>query len=529
MCLPAEAGHYEVTYSGGTVTTTGTNPVCGRTLPYATDPQTGWYGGSGTAGVCMDPPPVPGTGTVVCQGVVTMTFTWIKDPPDDLEEPPGSVIVKKTSTANWAGDGGTAANGLGHPALPPSGFTQTSTGVQWIAVNEPGPLFTLTIDPSASCTFELGGASGMNSGSAGVTVKAETFPVRIQFTGTTEMNGPSILIGQRLVSTVVGIPGEVLDDDPSIEPNDSYTWEEPPGRPFLDYRPDLMPTTFQAWADPGAPSMAAYFSSALDPDDAYAEVQESEPDTIRCVVLLPRYGLTLRPKGTVNVHRPIYVYSTGNGGGEPRIGSMHLLRRLPNNLYVVDETNPEWFKLWGQPPPIPHLPGYKVGAAVRLSVIEPTGFGPEVGQWNYSQKGWLKYHVKDASGNSFHNESWGLEGLDGSFPYPQDGGPWAAGASYRMWVDSPGVVVAPSQYEWWDIRDRFWLYVFYKPPGTDSRWVPILVHPWLCGGLAVKGTSSWTASNQDNAFLAKGHYPWPLPMWERLLDGSVLVEGDPPP
>ncbi|MGE3126059.1 MAG: hypothetical protein AB7F50_06455 [Fimbriimonadaceae bacterium] len=356
------------------MTTTGTDPVCGTTIPYAV--AAGWYGGSGTTGVCGDPPGQPRSGTVQCSGTVTITFTGTKDAPDDPEPPPPSVVVKRTSTAVWSGDGGTAENGLGHPALPASGFTQTSTGVEWTARDEPGPVFEMEIEPSAQCAFEVGGPSGMLSGSASVSLKAEAFPVRIQFSGTTDVGGPAIQVGQKLVSTVVGIPGEVLDDDLGAPPYDSYDWDEPPGNPFLDYRPDLLPTTFQAWADPGTPSMATYFGKGA-PLSAVANV--SVTYTIRCTVSLPRFDLVLIPSNEVRVYRPAIDYS--GPLGHPRIDRMYLLRGS-GQPYTEDPSNPDWMKLWGLSPPWPDLPGRKFGSTVYAWVQSPPGFGNELGQWN---------------------------------------------------------------------------------------------------------------------------------------------------
>jgi hypothetical protein len=130
MVAQCWAGHYDVSFSGGTCHSMG--DYGDHSWPYAAVAG-GWGGTAPTGGSAQGGPIGPGTGD--CTGQITTTFTWNNDG-DPSSLPPEAVIIKQTSSASWDGDSGSCADGLGDPAVPSSGG-QTSSGIHWIARTNP--------------------------------------------------------------------------------------------------------------------------------------------------------------------------------------------------------------------------------------------------------------------------------------------------------------------------------------------------------------------------------------------------------
>ena len=373
----------------------------------------------------------------------------------------------------------------------------------------------------------------MMSGSASVSYAAAAFPVNLEFTGTTFFDGiDNIQIGQKLTAKVVGIPAEVNYPEPGTPPDDTYTWTRPEGRPFLNYNPDVLPTVFEDWHDPGTKSMITYFGRA-----------SSAAQQIRCAVSLPRYELSLVVTRQIAIHVPKVEYrELPPPGGGPRIDRMYLLSQPVPPLFVEDPVDPDAFKLWGVVPLFSVTPNYKVGAYMNLKVGSPSGFGLELGQWIYTQVVSVKLHGKHKNGNDqVHNSDWGVEGLDGGFPYPGDGGPHGAGVIDEdgnvddvfghQWADSPGlesIRQALLDWTWWYTRWDFKLFIFYLPRGAGSKWVPLRRYSWRCGVTATKGAQSWILTNQTNAFGMFTQDPDPFPMWTHRHGTFEWVPGPPP-
>ena len=163
---PPAVAHYEVSYIGGTVTSTGgPYPVIYRSNDYQYNPSDQTYGG---ADVAYSP---QGTGAgpeVNCTGEITATFTWIPTPAN--EPPPASAIVEEDSNTDCGTTpefGGSCDDDLGDPVVDGYNY-ESCSGTKYTVKTDPGPSFTVTCSPSAIASLDSDGAYG----TAGVTFKA---------------------------------------------------------------------------------------------------------------------------------------------------------------------------------------------------------------------------------------------------------------------------------------------------------------------------------------------------------------------
>jgi hypothetical protein len=266
------AGHYDVSFSGGTCHTTG--DYGDHSWPYAAVAG-GWGGTAPTGGSTQGGPIGPGTGD--CTGQITATFTWNNG--GDLNSlPPEAVIIKQTSSASWAGDSGACNDGLGDPAVPSAGG-QTSSGVHWIARSNPGNSFQITVTPSATVSagggFQFGPPEG---GSCSVTFGVETYSVRMAIHGVIPIGtDQALLIGQKFSAEIS------LDPGSPTSANDTYAWTVSGGDPFADYSmpPPSGPGVYTPFSSPNSATMACYFA------------HPQSGITVTCSVGLPLAGINL--------------------------------------------------------------------------------------------------------------------------------------------------------------------------------------------------------------------------------------------
>lgn len=197
MCF---AGHYDVTYSGGTAEWVG--PLGGHyTVPY-----TGSGGGWGGSAVTSDfvPPMmwvVGEPGWTHCHGSITVTFTWNNEG-DSSELPPTTAILKQVGMASWSGDSGSCSDGLGDGQVL-GDYSGTSSGTHYEIVGSPGLTFTRTITPDANSTAAVGGPSPEVGAYSGVSYQGTLTPVVLNISGVTKANSmKNALIGQHLTATL---------------------------------------------------------------------------------------------------------------------------------------------------------------------------------------------------------------------------------------------------------------------------------------------------------------------------------------
>jgi|GEM_PF-3352456 len=510
----SRAAHYVVSYTGGTATVTGTDPLCSSgAVPYAE--FFGIYLGGGTAGACVDPPPnQPRTGTVNCTGPVTAHFHWTPDNALDLEPPPPVVLIKETSSAHWRADTGGCDNGLNDPALPTTGYEQLSFGSEWTSKTNPGIDFDgLTRSPSANCSHTVGGPSGLLSGSASVTYYAETFPIRLAFDGTTPIAGqPSLIVGQRLIATVTGIPSEVTQT-----PGDVYVWTRPPGGPFLDYEPTPHLATWTDWSDPGTPSMTCWFA------------QPAVAFQIMCHVTLPKFGLVFDVQKTLTTLAPLvtYVNSALNPSG---VGRFKLLPTgTPTSFALSFLVGPG---------------GLNVGMSYYAKVVDPAGFGQQLGTWSYVQLIGPKIHLKEVGPPivEWFNTHWtweaqngGGKGLDYSYPVP--GALWNPASTVPQPMADTPAITGLSPFSYILLDHKFAVYIMYRAPGQFIKDVPLRMITWQCRGKAELQSGIWVvldAPSYNPPFGPALNFP-PHPIWTWLAkpddpaNDDPLVQGSPPP
>jgi hypothetical protein len=155
----AAHAEYRVTYSGGTVTSSG---------PYGSVTQTGW--GTATGGVGGNPSRMAGPGSAAVSGPLIAKFTWFGNAWDR----PDHIYVVEKTTATWGGDTGHCDDGLGGKKTPVE-FGEVSKGSRIRYISGPTAVFELTVNPSADATFRSNGpaaSDGMMAGDASVTYTA---------------------------------------------------------------------------------------------------------------------------------------------------------------------------------------------------------------------------------------------------------------------------------------------------------------------------------------------------------------------
>lgn len=180
-----EAGSWTVSYSGGLWTA---NDESGSYGPY--------LGGWGT----FQP---YGAGSASCYGQIAITLTW-DDGGSILDTPPKSVIYRIYSMARWAGDSGSAANGLGDSPVGGQ-YGKTSEGSELEVKVISGTSFIVYVTPSASSSTAppLPGPPSV-AGEVEVLVSIDVQDVRINVAGSipTNQSETNILPGQVCLASV---------------------------------------------------------------------------------------------------------------------------------------------------------------------------------------------------------------------------------------------------------------------------------------------------------------------------------------
>jgi len=500
----SQAGHYVASYAGGTYTVTGVDPLCNSgALSYTF--LFGLYGGGGTAGMCVEPPPsLPRTGTVTCTGAVTASFHWTADNILDLEPPPPLVIIKETCTAQWSADGGTCSNGLGDPELPTSGYNRSSTGSEWTSKSNPGYDFSIpSRSPSANCTHNDGSASQMLSGTAGVSYFVETYPVRIVFGGTVvPASNHHILIGQQVVAS--------LDKSGLGWADDTYTWTILGGDPFADYQV-APPNGDTAVRTPYAQGTHLWSTTTFfgRPDvNPVFFCQAFIGGPIQQTFFIPRSLRTDKPVSN-------YYIATGSvkQGTHPGWLTMGLFDAAPIPVPGTNNTASWWGVRYAANPLTPslYIQGNAIGGWHWVQTIVPSRFRSRYTVYqNLSTNGML-----------------GLDTRYPTFPWPY-WGPYPANGELVIDGDAPSVPLEYPPYTYWEVRDeRFKTYPMYIPPakpGFGRQWVALKEMSWNWSGTCQRidpiwfGPSGATASCSFSADFPR------QPQWEHrhLADASWL-------
>ncbi|HWA82287.1 MAG TPA: hypothetical protein VG820_02560, partial [Fimbriimonadaceae bacterium] len=101
-----------------------------------------------------------------CHGTITVTYTWNNEG-DSSDLPPTTAILKQVGMASWAGDSGSADDGLGDTQVL-GDYSGSSSGTHYQIIGNPGTTYTMTVTPDASSTAVVGGPAPMVGASSGV-------------------------------------------------------------------------------------------------------------------------------------------------------------------------------------------------------------------------------------------------------------------------------------------------------------------------------------------------------------------------
>ncbi len=174
MALPAKAGYYNVTYSGGSIAavgctpsqfTTGSGYTAGATIPYN---GRGWGGNSINV-------PDPNNNVPI-----TTTFNWTHVqnadgtmPTNAQDPPPSCTIVQQSVTVMWTSTepGGSGLADTGLPGVPIS----ITSGVQSQGINFSTGAGGASFSVQGNPTVSFSGSSGYVS----VQYSADAFPITI--------------------------------------------------------------------------------------------------------------------------------------------------------------------------------------------------------------------------------------------------------------------------------------------------------------------------------------------------------------
>jgi hypothetical protein len=154
------------------------------------------------------------------------------------------------------------------------------------------------------------------------------------------------------------------------------------------------------------------------------------------------------------------------------------------------------------------------------SAAMPTGFA--AGQWNFLQTWKPLRHTTDATtGQGFHVRNNGLWGLDTFLPYeapaedPYAGAGWSTGPDAHMTRDTPFMGLAKSNSQT-SMADEFFTYQMFRPPGSESCWVPLRVVHWSFSVAALQGQNGWAVSGTPAQFAIAFNPATDEPTWDRL-------------
>ncbi|MCW5941643.1 MAG: hypothetical protein KIS66_05395 [Fimbriimonadaceae bacterium] len=513
-----------MTYSGGTWTSGGSSGSYAGTGPYGT----------------VTPLFYPGPGSATCGGTITATFVW--NDAGTGTEPPPALLLKETSVAEWYGDAGSCANGLGSPVVEteyPDNPGGTCEGTKWTIKELPGPSFTVTCSPAALMTL---GSGSPNYGFCRVNYTAQVFAARLVLGGEVWKDGTTnkVAIGQKVTAQVVldaGAPSPT-----------SYAWTVSGGEPFADYvvtetLPNQNPQIHTAVYTPYQPGSTAatefYFRTARDSASVECQVTLSG---ISGKMSLGAYVTSLAPTfhdryAPWNIGRPELV-SKGPpravvADGDAAVVNMIALFGAKRRFVTNANGGTDWD---------PTL-GLLLGAALDDSACRNGG---QMGTWTFVQQFIDNTTIVLEDGSPFPHPPVNDWPLDGYYPFkdiyveppgsgqrvtknPSPGATYSSvtGQFTGVLVDNPNIAwtVAPGLLIPGDIRfeNEFKTHMLYFAPGF-SKPVPIRQWRWQVSGHATKSPPQlpsfprgvWALPNASAAVTSQIPFP-EHPLWTRAV------------
>ncbi len=487
------AGYYQVYYPlpgyGPLATIVGPsgNPW---TSPYAYDAWAGRYGGGGISQDQPFPPfqTMPGTGSVDANGQITVTFVWVKTDGDDDDTPPPYVLIIKDSTASWTGDSGNCANGLGDPEVSGS-----SSGIHYELYANPPEQFTRTVTPVVHAVADDPPIIAEHA-TGSVSIRYFAVPIEIKLTGVLNADTDRrLMIGQEL-GAYVSIGGLTMGNDPT------YSWNVSGGNPFQSF--DVKYTfpesaTVTMFAPQTTQTLSTHLRTPTLNDAKF---------TVSCSFYWPWLGQTLnltedgkseKPSaatGVAIVLPETYFYD------EPTLTFPNVVRLRQSNPYQPGiiwsgiVTTPTEFRVGGA--------GH--WAIVQLVANHRVWDGLVPYDSRYDDPEFPDVHVFAVNDRI---------GLDASFTYGLQ--TFTADGSPDSTNDSPSQEMSTSDgFHYTHAFDSFDTYYFYRPPGANSKWVPLKKLDWYWKAhLHHTGWfTDWVWEDREAMWGYSGDFP-PHPTW----------------
>lgn len=158
----------------------------------------------------------------------------------------------------------------------------------------------------------------------------------------------------------------------------------------------------------------------------------------------------------------------------------------------------------------------------RVDSLMPA-FGAE-GEWQFAQMLNANDHFVNLQGKSYayvHNGQWIL---DSRYPYNESPDVYPTGIS-KGTNDTPSVSFE-SIMKKFILVNEFKMYLMFKPPGQNSKWVPLRVLDWKWNWEADKTISGWILKPGANASSdSSGRTTFYHPEWTIFYgDGDYLLE-----
>lgn len=511
---------WQVSYSasGSTTVNRYNSPDPDETGTFIWNATTNGGSGGGLTGV-VAPGRSTTFGSVTTAGTVTATATWVPEP--NWPSPPEVVVIEEIGESQWNGLTGSASDGLGHPiiaSIDPNNPGGTSAGSKYSVRQNPGASFTITCSLSASCDVPRNNAIGIVSGSASCTYAVAVHTPRLLLEGVTATG--KIIAGQaaRAKINLDGIPSDLAS---------RYNFNIPASpHPFLNWQYANWNATSQA--STGTYSPLPDLSNLADATTPvfYFRTKSTSALAVTGVASLPTIGCTISlsslPFSVFQATTDAKPYNAQWAQGRLQIRS--------------DVSNPDRFKML-----IPNASIFKDDEWVEVEVgkwlIDKTSDPAEVTEYAnaHGTHGWVQlvfdesFAVLDDSNSTVITQpplnEWVL---DDFVPYGRGSFLLCTNTHNSQLADSPGYGSAggPSlnAYKKFSVKMQFKSYVMYKPVDNDlaniagSVFVPTVMCPWTCVGVALKttssGTSTWIRDSETSSTSLKEQSP-PHPVWTK--------------
>ena len=343
-------------------------------------------------------------------------------------------------------------------------------------------------------------------GTAYVGYTATVFPVavKINLTGTTtDANGnPNILVGQGCTASLAATGCTINSYQWSVSGTTFQIWAVAEG---LDSKgnPVTSSTTFTPGMGPTSNSTAHWY---------WSDAANSE--TVTCIASVTPTGqnpLSLTVTKTVNLQAPAINVT-------PAVGRVQINNL--SNAYSSDGS---------------YLYSLYDGASANSSrginwsvqVNTPALFTSQgASLWNFVQTVTPSFSRTPDGGKPQPSVVNGESGLDATYPYdpaPFSGQfPGGHSADNLLWKmgDSPGFPVGDA-YSNYQVTDNFSTYVMYRPPGSDTQWVPLWSIGWYWTANVTRPGASWSLwNNANDAGIVRApssHSETIHPLWSYLV------------